>query len=543
MKPTSVRSGRIVIARTITALTCVLLACVLLAFALLAPTDVGALSPGSFARVPGEALVAVMVLLLVSERARRPVAALLGAALGLVALVKLADLGFYSALDRPFHPAYDWYSFGPAVDLMAAEIGRTGAIALAVVTAALATGVVVACAAATVRLARVVVRHRTGTARAAVALGLVWLGCAVLGLQIAPGEPVAARGAVTFAYDRALQIAADVRDKRQFARDMAVDAFQDVNGDELLTALRGKNVVVTFVESYGRVAIDDPGISPGVIATLEDGTHTLRAAGFTARSAFLTSPTVGGVSWLAHATLQSGLWVDNQLRYDTTVASDRLTLTGAFERAGWRTVGVVPANTEDWPERTFYGFDGYYDSRALGYRGPRFSLDTIPDQYTLAAFHRRELAGGHRPVMAEIDLTSSHWPWDRVPRLVPWAGLGDGSDLAGMPTTVPAPDGARAGYADNIEYTLRSLVSYVEYHGDDDLVLIVVGDHQPASIVTGGAVGSDVPISIIVGDPAVLDRVDDWGWENGLRPSARAPVWPMDAFRDRFLSAFGPPLA
>jgi hypothetical protein len=37
-----------------------------------------------------------------------------------------------------------------------------------------------------------------------------------------------------------------------------------------------------------------------------------------------------------------------------------------------------------------------------------------------------------------------------------------------------------------------------------------------------------------------MDRAADWGWQEGLRPDAGAPVWPMDAFRDRFLTTFGP---
>jgi hypothetical protein len=36
----------------------------------------------------------------------------------------------------------------------------------------------------------------------------------------------------------------------------------------------------------------------------------------------------------------------------------------------------------------------------------------------------------------------------------------------------------------------------------------------------------------------VLRRIDAWGWQDGLRPQNGAPVWPMDAFRDRFLEAF-----
>ena len=29
------------------------------------------------------------------------------------------------------------------------------------------------------------------------------------------------------------------------------------------------------------------------------------------------------------------------------------------------------------------------------------------------------------------------------------------------------------------------------------------------------------------------------GWQAGMLPSPQAPVWPMSAFRDRFLTAFG----
>jgi hypothetical protein len=34
-------------------------------------------------------------------------------------------------------------------------------------------------------------------------------------------------------------------------------------------------------------------------------------------------------------------------------------------------------------------------------------------------------------------------------------------------------------------------------------------------------------------------EIAGWDWEDGMRPGPQAPVWPMNAFRDRFLSAFG----
>ena len=133
--------------------------------------------------------------------------------------------------------------------------------------------------------------------------------------------------------------------------------------DSLLTSLRGKDVLLAFVESYGRSAVQGTSFSPGIDAVLQDGTQPPRRCRFSSRSAFLTSPTFGGASWLAHSTLQSGLRVDSQQRYNQLLTHERLTLTEAFSHAGWRTVFDVPANTIDWPEVSkFYGFDTLYDS-------------------------------------------------------------------------------------------------------------------------------------------------------------------------------------
>ena len=108
------------------------------------------------------------------------------------------------------------------------------------------------------------------------------------------------------------------------------------------------------------------------------------------------------------------------------------------------------------------------------------------------------------------------------------------------PTEAAPSDGdrTRAAYGRSIEYTLSTIFSFVRRYGDDDLVLVVLGDHQPATTVTGQGAGHDVPISVIAHDPKVIDRIARWGWEDGLRPSPQAPVWPMDAFRDRFLTAY-----
>ncbi|WP_460345061.1 alkaline phosphatase family protein [Actinoallomurus acanthiterrae] len=533
------RAAHPVAGRVVTAL-----ACLFVVSALLIPDDFGRLTPAAFVRIPIEGLVGTALVLVLPARARRVVAALLGVAVGLLAIVKLLDLGFSVVLARPFNPAYDWPLFSAGLEFVRTSAGRAGAIGAVAAIAVLAAGLLVLAARSVLRLSRALVRHKLAATRAVAVLTVAWVAFAVLGVRIVPGVPVAGH-----AYDHSQQVLAGLRDRKTFAREEAADAFRAAPGRNLLTGLRGKDVILAFVESYGRDAVEDPTYAPQVDAVLDAGTRRLAAAGFGARSAFLTSPTAGGGSWLAHATLLSGLWVDNQQRHDTLVKGSRFTLSMAFRRAGWRTVAMEPGNTRPWPEgSSFYGYERIYDHWNMGYHGPPFNWGTPPDQYSLSVLQRSELAAPHRaPVMAEFPLVSSHAPWAPTPRLVDWKSVGDGSVFGPIAAAGDRPDAVwrnlsriRAAYRGSIEYSLNTLISYVETYGDKNLVLVFLGDHQPTPLVTGPGADRDVPITIVARDQAVLDRISGWGWQDGLRPGPHAPVWRMDAFRNRFLTAFGP---
>jgi phosphatidylglycerophosphate synthase len=516
--------------------------------ALVAPDRLTEVTPGAFVRIPVEGLVGAAVLLVLPRRARRVVAASAGVALGLLTLLKILDMGFVAVLGRPFDPMIDWTMFGPAVNFLDGTSGRGAAIAAVVAAVVLAVAVLATLTGSVLRLSRLVHRRRTATTRALLVLGTAWVACTLLGAQFVPDMPVAASNAAALVRDRVVQERADLRDERAFAAAAGTDAFGDRPGDQLLTALRGKDVVVAFVESYGRNAIEEPAFASGVGAVLDDGTRRLAAAGYSSRSAFLTSSTTGGSSWLAHSTFLSGLWIDDQQRYRTLVSSNRLTLTSASGRAGWRTVAIMPGTTGPWPEGAFYGYDRVYAQDDLGYRGPDHGWPTVPDQYTLAAFQRLEHGRpDHPPLWAEIVLGSSHAPWQFIPRILGWDDVGEGSAFDAMPAAGAPPSALwaedpaqlRDRYRRSIEYTLGCLVSWVEAYGDDHLVLIFLGDHQ-APLVTARGADHDVPIAVVTRDRAVLDRIDRWGWQQGLEPGLQAPVWRMDAFRDRFLTAFGP---
>lgn len=516
--------------------------------ALVAPDRIDGLGIAAFVRIPVEGLLLVVIVLVVPKRAASAVAVLVGLLLAVLTVLRVLDMAFFQTLDRPFDLIGDWGYFNPAVGLLRQSVGPHWTEAAEVGALLLILALLVLLPLAVLRLTRVTTRHRAGSARAVAALGLVWIVSAAFHVQFASGDPLASASATTLAVDQVQQVRATLADRRAFAADLAAnDPVSATPTADLLTGLRGKDVLFVFVESYGRVAVEGTPYSPAVDKTLQAGTISLQDAGFSARSAFLRSPTFGGISWLAHSTLHSGLWVDSQQRYDQLMDSNRFTLSDAFHRAGWRTVADVPSNTSYWPQgKSFYHYDQQYGMYDVGYRGPDFGYATIPDEYTLSAFNRMELAKRDRPpLMAEIDLVSSHTPWAALPHLVPWNAVGDGSIFDGVPKSEASPAqvwkstaGIRAAYSETIQYSLQSLVTFVENAHDPNLVLVMMGDHQPAPVVSGDHATHDVPISIIAKDPSVLAHIASWGWQPGLLPSPNAPAEPMDAFRNRFLAAY-----
>ena len=428
------------------------------------------------------------------------------------------------------------------------SIGAGWARVVAVLAGLATLAVLVGVPLAMLRLVKVAAGHRRFSLTAATAFVSAWVLCFATGVQAVSGAPVASTSAASLTVDEVQLVRADLADLREFSREIDTDPYAEraaADPQALLSGLAGKDVLLVFVESYGRVAVQDTSYSEGITQVLDQGTQELAAAGYHSQSAFLTSPTFGAGSWLAHSSLQSGLWVDSERRYRQLLGADRMTLTSLFGQAGWRTVFDVPANTEDWPEgQDFYDFEGYYDSRNVDYEGPKFGYAPMPDQYTLEDFRRRELAPTDRPpVMAEIDLISSHHPW--TPAAAP-GPVGPGRRRLGLrrharagPTSKEVfqdPEAVKQVYGESVEYSWQALTSFLTTYNDPNLVLVVLGDHQPHTYVSGEHAGHDVPISVIAQDPAVMERIGGWGWQDGLRPSPDATVWRMDTFRDRFLA-------
>ncbi|MFO1208757.1 MAG: sulfatase-like hydrolase/transferase [Amaricoccus sp.] len=485
-------------------------------------------------------LPAILLLLLAAPPAlRRPLAWLTTLLLATLTVLKLADIGFETAYLRPFNPVLDAGLLRSAWELGQGSLGTPLAVAAVAALAAAVALLVAALRWATGRIAGLAPGRRPALAAGAAAAVALAATAAVTPLPLANADTA------RLAWQHAADAGRARADLAQFRADAAADPWAGRPPADILPALRGTDIVLVFVESYGRSAIANPLYAPTVTAALAAGEAELTTAGLAARSGWLTAPMVGGQSWLAHTSVLSGLRIGDQGRYRALLASPRRSLLSLAREAGWQTAAVMPAITRAWPEAAWFGYDRILAAADLGYRGLPFNWVTMPDQFTLASLDRQLLAPAPRaPFFVETALISSHAPWTPIPPIVPWDQLGDGRIFdpyatAGDPPDVVwrDPDRVRDQYRQSLDYVLRTVAAFAARTPRPTL-FIVLGDHQPAAFVSGDPANRDVPIHLI-GPPSVLAHLDPWGYTPGLIPAADAPVWPMEAFRDRFLTAFG----
>ena len=180
------------------------------------------------------------------------------------------------------------------------------------------------------------------------------------------------------------------------------DAFSGAPAADLLNGAAGQDGDLVFVESYGRSAVQEC-LTPLIDPALTAGAARLNAAGFSARSGWLTSPTFGGPAGSPIPRSVGPVGRQPAAR-PHLVASDRFTLTGAFARAGWRTVGLEPGVNQAWPRAPSTTTTRSVDSRGMGYRGPQFGWAAMPDQFMLDSLGRAELTKA----------THRCWPVDPV---------------------------------------------------------------------------------------------------------------------------------
>jgi len=316
--------------------------------------------------------------------------------------------------------------------------------------------------------------------------------------------------------------------------------------DADMRGLGGVDVLLVFVESYGAVTYETPAISAGLLESRADLEAALRETGRQVVSAYVESPTFGGSSWLAHLSLLSGVEVRDQYAYTSLMASRRETIVTNFARRGYRTVALMPGMRQAWPEGAFYGFDAIHGRDRLEYEGPQFGWWSIPDQYALAKLDALERTLPSRPpVFVVFPTSTSHAPFGPVASYQPdWSRMltkdaYDKADVERAMASIPDLTNLRPSYVRAMAYEYRSLAGYIREQADD-LLLIVIGDHQPPAAVSGPDAAWHVPVHVIGRRSHVLRRLLDHGFRPGLEPR-RPSIGVMHQLTPMLLEAFGEP--
>jgi hypothetical protein len=313
-----------------------------------------------------------------------------------------------------------------------------------------------------------------------------------------------------------------------------------------LAKLKGNDVYLFFVESYGETLFGNPEHRKGFAPVLARFAADLAAGGYAVCSGYLRSPTFGGASWLAFGTLESGVWLPNQLRYGYLVASRVPPLATYFEKAGYRTVSVMPGTTMPWPEGRYFAYQKDYHARDLDYRGPAFGFAPMPDQFVLDRIYRKEIRKRQAPLFIRYVLVSTHAPFHRQPRFVPdWGKIGDGSiyhqiPAVEFPNNWPDLTEAFDAYLTSVDYELEVLGDYFKRFALGEALIIVLGDHQPNAHITGPDAPSLVPVHIISRDKQHLAPFRAMGFAPGVNPPDAPPVDGMQTFLPDFLAVFSP---
>ena len=166
-----------------------MLALLLVWAALVAPHEPKDLNLGAFARLPLELLVVVAVAALLPATPRRVLVVVLGAILSVLVLVKVLDIGFFTAFDRPFRPLDDSSYVGIGIETLGEAIGTSAANLVAAAAAVLILAILAIPVLALLRVTRVAAGHREWALRAAAVLGVIWVALRVVGAPAPPRAP------------------------------------------------------------------------------------------------------------------------------------------------------------------------------------------------------------------------------------------------------------------------------------------------------------------------------------------------------------------
>ena len=500
-----------------------------------------------------EATVGLAVVCAIVWIGRKPHAALffaLAAVVLVARLLRTADALVVEAFDRPFHAGADVGLVWEVFILLDDTVERTTLIGWMAVSAVV-FGMLVFFAKQAFTIARNYFVERTHRFLFVGAAGALALMSLVTGGGPYQASPIAAalRGADA-------GTGPDVATRVEAVRGEVSSAPHG------LEQLEGRDVYLVHVPSYGKAVLDDATARARIERAWSEMAAALAEDGWAIRSSFYDSPARRGMPWLAHATLATGVRVEDQESYEALLATEPLTLAQAFRDAAHRTVRMLPGESRERPERELPGFGNRYRAWEMGYLGDPYARGAVPDQFALWRVWEREASPSDAGVFADVVLAAAQPPYaEHAPYVEDWSLLGTGEHYDTLspvtyPTSFTELDQATHAWLATLEHELRVLRGYlVDQLPDeaparpsrrrrraratnDDPLVIVIGSSQPP----GPLVADDAPDLVlahaIARDEELLAPFAEQGWSEGLAPAATGEPRGMETLMPWLIAAF-----
>ncbi|MET0385614.1 MAG: hypothetical protein ABW321_06630 [Polyangiales bacterium] len=331
------------------------------------------------------------------------------------------------------------------------------------------------------------------------------------------------------------------------------------DGYRSLQLARKPDVYLLMLEAYGEV-LATWDMAPAYRVLMARVEARLAAAGYSSRSVYSHAPVHGGTSWFSISSVHTGMRIDRPTAYDALVLlGPRVpSITGFFREHGYGTYALMPGNThhKGLYMRDTFAHDVMVDGPALGYEGPQYGFGVIPDQYAIGVMRERYLPRAAAPRYVFYMCVTTHFPWDSLPPYV--RDFHDLSTGGGEPSDVDAswpaiPEAASIGsplrqaYFRSIAYEWRLLVEWLEHEPARDVVVAILGDHQPRleTDVPGG-VNLRTPLHVLARDPAFVERFAEQGFQPGMYADPqRGPSLRHEGFFSlwvsKLMAAYGAP--
>ncbi len=290
-----------------------------------------------------------------------------------------------------------------------------------------------------------------------------------------------------------------------------------------------------FVEAYGAVAQLSQKNEAAFRQMADSLEARLAAEGWQVVSAYSQAPIMGGRSWLSFTTALSGLPVKNQRQYlhQIRVQADFPHFPRYLKKQGYTTFRLSTMYTDPEIEKiiprdlqnNYWSFDQFIGFHQIPYRGFRFDyFGGIPDQYALSYTRENHLWPNPAPRFLFAISMSSHYPYYLPPPVLKdWRALDSLHNI--YPSDKDLPGAMEDRYFRVVRYELEALTQFILEEKGEDVLFILLGDHQPAgleALLEGIYDSYATPLHLISRDSSLLARLP--GFSEGFALPAETPL-------------------